>query len=53
MPRHGWSAQVPVRQVMERNEQAVAVWKAEVWPDIKALRGLSAFVCFEDEAGQG
>jgi hypothetical protein len=22
----------PVRQAMERDEQAVAVWKAEVWP---------------------
>ena len=38
MRRHGWSAQVPVRQAMERDEQAIAVWKAEVWPDIKALR---------------
>ena len=36
--RHGWSAQVPVRQAMERDEQAVAVWKAEVWPQIKGLR---------------
>src|SRR5260370_2365565 len=38
MRRHGWSAQVPVRQSMERDEDAVAVWKAEVWPDIKAPR---------------
>ena len=38
MPRHGWSAQVPVRQVLERDEDAVAVWKAEVWPEIKARR---------------
>src|SRR5712671_7024931 len=38
MRRHGWSAQVPVRQAMERDEEAVAVWKAEVWPDIKAPR---------------
>jgi len=36
MRRHGWSAQAPVRQAMERDEAAVAVWKAEVWPDIKA-----------------
>jgi transposase len=36
MRRHGWSCQVPVRQALERDEQAVAVWKAEVWPDIKA-----------------
>src|SRR5512135_3726591 len=38
MRRHGWSAQVPVRQAMERDEQAVAVWKAEVWPQLKAPR---------------
>jgi transposase len=38
MRRHGWSAQVPVRQALERDEEAVAVWKAEVWPDIKAPR---------------
>jgi putative transposase len=36
MRRHGWSCQVPVRQAMERDDEAVAVWKAEVWPDIKA-----------------
>jgi transposase len=29
MRRHGWSAQVPVRQAMERDDAAVAVWKAE------------------------
>src|SRR6201987_5919722 len=34
--RHGWSCQVPVRQAMERDEEAIAAWKAEVWPDIKA-----------------
>ena len=38
MRRHGWSCQVPVRQAMERDDAAVAVWKAEVWPDIKVLR---------------
>jgi transposase len=38
MRRHGWSAQVPVRQALERDDAAVAVWKAEVWPDIKAPR---------------
>jgi NAD(P)-dependent dehydrogenase (short-subunit alcohol dehydrogenase family) len=30
MRRHGWSCQVPVRQAMERDERAIAVWKAEV-----------------------
>jgi transposase len=36
--RHGWSCQVPVRQAMERDEEAVAAWKAGVWPEIKAPR---------------
>src|SRR6266576_1458314 len=27
-----------VHQAMERDDEAVAVWKAEVWPDIKARR---------------
>jgi hypothetical protein len=54
MRRHGWPAQVPVRQAMERDDEAVAVWKAEVWPDIKSTaRDLGAWICFEDEAGQG
>jgi putative transposase len=38
MRRHGWSCQVPVRQALERDDAAVAVWKAEVWPEIKVLR---------------
>jgi putative transposase len=36
--RHGWSCQVPVRQAMERDEDAVAVWKDQVWPEIKGRR---------------
>ena len=32
---------------------AVAVLEADVWPQIKAGRDLGAFICFEDEAGQG
>ncbi|HEY4153302.1 MAG TPA: hypothetical protein VGM38_08270, partial [Pseudolysinimonas sp.] len=28
----------PVRQAMERDDAAVAVWKDQVWPDIKAPR---------------
>jgi transposase len=38
MRRHGWSCQVPVRQAIERDEDAVAVWKDQVWPEIKGLR---------------
>ena len=38
MRRHGWSCQVPVRQALERDDEAVAVWKDQVWPDIKGPR---------------
>ena len=38
MRRHGCSAQVPVRQALERDDEAVAVWKDQVWPDIKGPR---------------
>jgi len=30
MRRRGWSSQVPVRQAMERDDAAVAVWKDQV-----------------------
>lgn len=36
MRRHGWSCQVPVRQAMERDPEAIAVWKNQVWPREKA-----------------
>ncbi|MET9832332.1 winged helix-turn-helix domain-containing protein [Streptomyces sp. NPDC006385] len=36
--RHGWSAQVPLRRAIERDDEAVEVWKAEVWPQVKGPR---------------
>nr|WP_030186530.1 winged helix-turn-helix domain-containing protein [Streptomyces sp. NRRL S-813] len=36
--RHGWTAQVPVRRALERDEEAIEVWKAEVWPRVKGPR---------------
>jgi putative transposase len=36
MRRHGWSAQVPVRRAIERDDEAVQVWKEQVWPKVKA-----------------
>ena len=38
MRRHGWSCQVPVRQALERDDEAIAVWKDQVRADIKARR---------------
>ncbi len=34
--RIGWSAQVPARQAAERDETAIAAWKEETWPVVKA-----------------
>ena len=42
----------PGAPAMERDDAAVAVWKDQVWPESTA-RDLGAFICFEDEAGQG
>ncbi|MFF4418067.1 winged helix-turn-helix domain-containing protein [Streptosporangium sp. NPDC001559] len=36
--RHGWSCQVPARRASERDEEAIAVWKTEVWPAVGPLR---------------
>jgi hypothetical protein len=33
--RHGWSAQMPVRRALERDDEAIEVGKAEVWPQVK------------------
>ncbi|WUH40845.1 winged helix-turn-helix domain-containing protein [Streptomyces sp. NBC_00444] len=38
LKRHGWSCQVPVRRALERDEEAIEVWKAEVWPRVKVPR---------------
>lgn len=36
--RHGWSCQVPVRRAVERDEEAIEVWKKEVWPVVERSR---------------
>src|SRR5262250_972614 len=36
--RIGWSVQVPARQAAERDEAAIARWREEAWPVIKARR---------------
>src|SRR2546423_2033184 len=36
--RAGWSVQVPARQAAERDEAAIAAWKAVTWPVIKRRR---------------
>jgi putative transposase len=38
MRRHGWTPQVPVRRAVERDEENIAMWKEEVWQEVKPLR---------------
>ncbi|MFB7211747.1 winged helix-turn-helix domain-containing protein [Streptomyces sp. NPDC056255] len=37
LERHGWSWQAPARRSLERDEDAVELWK-KVWPRVKASR---------------
>src|SRR5918997_4161524 len=36
--RLGWSVQVPARQAAERDEEQIAAWREEAWPQIKRRR---------------
>nr|WP_079129309.1 winged helix-turn-helix domain-containing protein [Streptomyces qaidamensis] len=38
LKRHGWSWQQPARRAIERDDDAVDLWKKEVWPRVKAPR---------------
>ncbi|MGW4515494.1 helix-turn-helix domain-containing protein [Streptomyces sp. NPDC004393] len=35
LKRHGWSWQQPVRRAIERDDDAVEVWKKETWPRVR------------------
>jgi transposase len=35
LKRHGWSWQQPARRATERDDEAVGLWKKEVWPRVK------------------
>jgi transposase len=36
--RLGWSVQVPTRQAAECDEEQIAAWREEIWPQIKRPR---------------
>ncbi|MFF2821404.1 winged helix-turn-helix domain-containing protein [Kitasatospora cineracea] len=38
LKRHGWSWQQPARRAIERDDQAVELWKKETWPLVRAPR---------------
>ncbi|WP_268985527.1 winged helix-turn-helix domain-containing protein [Streptomyces sp. CC228A] len=41
LKRHGWSWRQPARRAIERDDDAVELWKKEVWPQVKAPRRLA------------
>ncbi|MEW2303749.1 winged helix-turn-helix domain-containing protein [Streptomyces sp. NPDC006655] len=38
LKRHGWSWQQPARRAIERDDEAVELWKKEVWSRVRARR---------------
>ncbi|MBY8880001.1 winged helix-turn-helix domain-containing protein [Streptomyces sp. PLK6-54] len=42
LKRHGWSWQQPARRAIERDDDAVEVWKKETWPRVRAPRRSAA-----------
>jgi hypothetical protein len=49
----GWSMQVAAQQAAERDEAAIAAYQEASWPVIRTAADLGAWLCFEDESGQG
>jgi len=47
----GWSCQKPARRALERDEQAIRVWKQRRWPAIKKARWPRRTIVFLDESG--
>jgi len=47
-----WTPQVPIRRAIQRDEEAIQRWRAEVWPELRrrAWRERRLLV-FEDESG--
>ncbi len=47
-----WTAQVPVRRALQRDEEAVRRWRDEVWPGLqRRARRERRVLVFEDESG--
>jgi transposase len=46
-----WTPQMPIRRAIQRDEQAIARWRAEVWPDLlNQARKQRRVLVFEDES---
>ena len=51
--RIGWSVKVPARRGAERDEGKIARWREDTWLVIRRGGGPGAWLCFQDESGQG
>ena len=51
--RIGWSVQVPARRAAERDEDKIARWRRNLAGHKSAAADLGAWLCWEDESGQG
>ncbi|MFI8346897.1 winged helix-turn-helix domain-containing protein [Streptomyces sp. NPDC085596] len=39
LKRHGWSWQQLARRAIERDDEAVEVWRKDTWPRVRACGG--------------
>jgi transposase len=47
-----WTPQAPIRRALQRDEEAIRLWRAEVWPDLlRRARRERRLLVFEDESG--
>jgi transposase len=47
-----WTPQVPIKRAIQRDEDAIRLWRAEVWPELLLrARGERRVLVFEDESG--
>jgi transposase len=47
-----WTPQVPIRRAIQRDEEAIERWRAEVWPELqRRARRERRVLIFEDESG--
>jgi transposase len=47
-----WTPQVPIRRALQRDEDAIRRWRAEVWPELRRrARRERRLLVFEDESG--
>jgi transposase len=48
----GWTPQAPIRRALQRDEEAICRWRAEVWPELRRrARRERRVLVFADESG--